>query len=358
MHRSLARGTATKMGVGKRRPGGTGEDGWAAKSALAAAVAVLAYFGPLHLDNPVLHAAAETLITLGSLTGVGLLLLRWPRSRKLPDLLLLGALSTASLTQIAFWVLPALIGESTGSIPTWSPNWVRGGAEIRLMAFVLALVGALRLHASARDGAAKAAVIAERQRIARDLHDGLAQDLAFIAAHGDRLASEFGTQHPVAIAARRALGIARGTIVDLTASTAPTTGAALGKVARELESRYAVEVDVKVASTDAANAGPDLLASEREVIVRIAREAIVNAVQHGGAQQVSVELGSPDRALLLRVRDDGCGIDTLPSSSGEFGFGLPTMRAWAASLGGRLVTRSSAGEGTEVSVRLGGEADR
>jgi signal transduction histidine kinase len=342
------------MGVRKRRSGGTGGDRWAAKSAivaLPAALAVLAYFGPLHLDNPVLHAAAETLLTLGSLTGVGLLLLRWPRSRKLPDLLLLGALSTASLTQIAFWVLPALIGESTG------PNWIRGGAELRLMAFALALLGAVRVHASARDGAAKAAVIAERQRIARDLHDGLAQDLAFIAAHGDRLASEFGTQHPVAIAARRALGIARGTIVDLTASTAPTTGAALGKVARELESRYAVEVDVKVASADAANAGPDLLASEREVIVRIAREAIVNAVQHGGAQQVSVELGSPDRALLLRVRDDGCGIDTLPSSSG-LGFGLPIMRARAASLGGRLVTRSRAGEGTEVSIRSGGEADR
>ena len=66
----------------------------------------------------------------------------------------------------------------------------------------------------------------ERRRIARDLHDGLAQDLAFIAAHGDQIAREAGEEHPLAIAARRALALSRGAIADLSASDAPSARAA------------------------------------------------------------------------------------------------------------------------------------
>ncbi|MGZ6652150.1 MAG: histidine kinase, partial [Solirubrobacteraceae bacterium] len=88
-------------------------------------------------------------------------------------------------------------------------------------------------------------MIAERQRIARDLHDGLAQDLATIALRTQRLQN--GSDRPddvLMLAARRALAISRGTIVDLSASDAPTTEAALRQVADELAARFTVLVDV------------------------------------------------------------------------------------------------------------------
>jgi signal transduction histidine kinase len=214
----------------------------------------------------------------------------------------------------------------------------------------LLLTIAVRRYADMRTGAAHAALVAERERIARDLHDGLAQDLAFIAAHGERLAAQFGAEHPLVIAARRALAVSRGTIVDLSASTAPTTAGALLSVADELERRFQVKVDVDVAG--AADGGAvELDPVDREAVVRIAREAMVNAIKHGEASRISVELGSLQSARLLRVTDDGCGIGRpVARSCDGSGVGLPTMRARAESLGGRLVARPGPAGGTQVEV--------
>ena len=147
---------------------------------------------------------------------------------------------------------------------------------------------------------ARKALAAERLRIAHDLHDGLAQDLAFIAAQGERLAREFGADHPLAIAAQRALDASRGKIVDLSASRASSTEQALREVAAEFGSRFDVAVKVDVdPGASAAQAEPS--ESERHELVRIAREAIANAVRHGGARNVTVRLGSRRDDLLLRA---------------------------------------------------------
>ena len=81
----------------------------------------------------------------------------------------------------------------------------------------------------------------ERTRLARDLHDGLAQDLAFIALYAQGLEPDLGSEHPLVIAARRALDASRGLIADLAARSAPTTGAALALVANELGRRFGVQ---------------------------------------------------------------------------------------------------------------------
>ena len=128
---------------------------------------------------------------------------------------------------------------------------------------------------------------AERRRLVCDLHDGMAQDLAFIATYAEHLVQDFGAEHPLTVAARSALAASRGFITDLSASDAPTTAAALRAVANELSIRHGVSVTVEVH-------GEDLAARTREAVVRIAREAIVNAVQHGQAQHIAVTLETHD----------------------------------------------------------------
>jgi signal transduction histidine kinase len=211
-----------------------------------------------------------------------------------------------------------------------------------------ALVGARMIHArpqreaEVRRQIAEAATARERSRIARDLHDGLAQDLAFIAAHGDRLAGEMGAEHPLAIAARRALAISRGAIAELSAPEASSAGEALRLVADELSTRFEIRVDVE------ADPRAAVASSDREDIVRIAREAIVNAARHGRARNVAVSLSPDEDRLVLRVRDDGVGIGSAPPSGG--GFGFQSMRERTMTLGGRLTARAPTGGGTELEL--------
>jgi len=228
------------------------------------------------------------------------------------------------------------------ALPPPSPNWVTPRDGLRLAGAALIFAAVLRQESRRRQAVARAAVIDERRRLARDLHDGLVQELAFISAHGDRLATDAGQQHPMAIAARRALAISRGAIADLSAVDAPTTGHALRHVADELSARYGISVHVQA---EAVSVG----ISEREDIVRIAREAIVNAARHGAARNVTVSLKTEAGHTVLRVRDDGCGMGP-DQQIAHAGFGLRSMSERAAALGGELVARELAEGGTELEV--------
>jgi signal transduction histidine kinase len=231
-------------------------------------------------------------------------------------------------------------------LPVVATNWVTLRDGLRLAAYALLLRAGYVRYAKARRSEAQAVLYSERERIARDLHDGLAQDLACIAAQGQRLDSSVGPEHPLMVATRRAIAASRGAIADLWASTAPSTDAALRLIANELEHRFDVEIDVRV-ETDAPLTGDgDLEPHQREDLVRIVREAIVNAAQHGGATRVDVALSNRERDLLVRVSDDGRGIaDTMRP-----GFGVHTMRARAASLGGQLTAYARAEGGTELEL--------
>lgn len=231
------------------------------------------------------------------------------------------------------------------ALPAIRPEWITPVDGVRGLAYALLLLAALTEWARDRRADELRAISAERQRIARDLHDGLAQDLAFIAVHGQRFAAELGPEHPLSVAAGRALAAARGTIVDLSASEAPSTEAALRRVAEELEARY----DVRVALQIDLNAYR-LEGHDREHIVRIVREAMVNAVRHGRARHVSVALAETrTHGIRLTVTDDGSGIDATLAGKAE-GFGLVAMQARAQSLGGALVTRRASAGGTELEL--------
>jgi signal transduction histidine kinase len=231
--------------------------------------------------------------------------------------------------------------------PLAPASWVTLGDVARLAGYGLLLATVIRLSVRTHEEQARDAIAAERLRIACDLHDGLAQDLAFIAAHSGRLAAELGSEHPVAIAAQRALAVSRREIVDLEASHAASLEGALREVAAELAQQFGVEV--RFAVDDGADL--DVSLADRHELVRIAREAIVNAAQHGGARHIDLALGSRRSGLLLRVADDGGGLDvsTAGRSQGT-GLGLRMMRARARVLGGELVIVPRQGRGTEVAV--------
>ncbi len=285
------------------------------------------------LSAAIHHPVSTGLVVLSSgvLLVVGVAFVIRARRGYVDGWLLATAAFLLSASRLQYLTLPAV-----------AADWVTPRDALRLGAYAMLLAVAVRQYVRWRH---QIAVAAERERIARDLHDGLAQDLAFIAAHGQRLDGALGPEHPMMVAARRALAASRGAIVDLSASGAASTGAALMAVANELRDRYAVAVEVTIKS-DA-----NLPAGDREEVVRIAREAIVNSIRHGGAKRVEVTFDGRRSEPLLRVLDDGCGIDGEPTGD-SFGFGLPTMRARAESLGGELVTRPNRKGGTVLEVML------
>jgi signal transduction histidine kinase len=250
-----------------------------------------------------------------------------------------GFLSGASLllagASLEYLVLPAI-----------ATDWVTPREGLRLGAYALLLGSGWTRFAKIHRNEVHAAISSERERIARDLHDGLAQDLACIAAQGQRLDSRLGPEHPLMVATRHALAASRGAIADLWASTAPSTEAALRLIADELAYRYDVQVQVRIEADIPLTADSDLEPSRREHLVRIAREAIVNAAVHGTARHVEVVLLRRRGNLLLRVSDDGRGI----SDTERSGFGLRTMRARAAVLGGQLSAHPREEGGTELEL--------
>jgi signal transduction histidine kinase len=211
------------------------------------------------------------------------------------------------------------------------------------LAFGLILIAALQVLVQRQRADIDECVARERRRLAGLLHDGLAQDLALIAAYESRLTEDLGVEHPVTIAARRALSAVRGAIIDLSASDEPTATDALRAVADELARRHGVRI--------AVDTGQEALAgAAREAVVRIVREAIVNAVRHGGAKNIIVRLQTDGSQLTMTIDDDGCGLGPTGSARPQQGYGLRAMDEWARQLGGQLTTEQGAHGGTAVTV--------
>lgn len=241
-------------------------------------------------------------------------------------------LAGASLCQLTVRTLP--IGE------------VGTGAAMRLLAAATLLSAAVVLERRVRSRMARAAALAERRRVARDLHDGIAQDLAFIAAQGSQIAAKMGEEHPVVVAARRALAVSRSTISDLSDPAGATASEALDAIAQELRDRFDVAIAVHT------EIDGHLPSGVREHLSRIAREAIANAARHGQARNVLVSLRWGERGVALRVVDDGCGIPVNGGGATPEGFGLRSMRERAGALGGDLTVRPAPQGGTELEVVL------
>lgn len=226
--------------------------------------------------------------------------------------------------------------------------WVTAATVLR-MAFYATLVGSSVVEIRGYwHTVAEVAVLEERRRIARDLHDGLAQELAFTATQARALADR--SEHPtrarlIAAAAERALDESRRAIAALTRPLDEPLEVAVAQCAEEVCGRFGAALVLDVQPGIAA--APDA----REALLRILREAVSNAVRHGRAASVTVRLSGPEPVRLC-VEDDGAGFDAsdLRHLSGRFG--LVSMRERAEGLGGTFSLASRSPGGTTVEVVL------
>lgn len=196
----------------------------------------------------------------------------------------------------------------------------------------------------------------ERERLARDIHDTLAQTLAGLTLIAERAGRQFGDGRPEAAAesiatverlSRDALAEARGLVARM---AAVPSDAALGDAVDRLVDRFRAEVGLTIdLDLDLDSAG----AVSREaqlVILRCLQEALANVRKHAAATHVGVRVETDDDgSALLTVSDDGRGFDPDAVRSG---FGLDGMGDRVALAGGELDVASDPGAGTTLTVRL------
>jgi signal transduction histidine kinase len=230
--------------------------------------------------------------------------------------------------------------------PTLFTSYVSVGDVLRLGFYLAILAGVLSDIVRYERHLSEAAVLEERQRLARDLHDGLAQELAYISAQAQRLAGGpmADGAHRIAQSAERALRESRYAISALMEPPGSSLRDMVAQAALDAgRGKARVEVDVGEAV--------DLAPQAREALRRIVAEAAGNAVRHGGASRVRVALRGDGDGVVVLISDDGRGFD-VHGGIAPGSFGLLGMRERAEGLGGSFVLRSAAGEGTTVEVRL------
>jgi signal transduction histidine kinase len=235
--------------------------------------------------------------------------------------------------------------------PTAYSAWVYTGDILRICSSLALFAGLAAEVARYERGMARAAVLDDRRRIARDLHDGLAQELSFIANESRRARRAPGVPEResavldrIATAAQRALDESRDAILALSRDDDEPLDAALARAAEDVAGRMGGDVRLEL------DPRAELAPAARDALVRIVREAMTNAFRHGRASAVEVTL-SVGSGIRLEVSDDGAGFDPAAEERGG-GFGLTSMRERAEALGGELLVMSRPGEGARVEVVL------
>lgn len=219
-----------------------------------------------------------------------------------------------------------------------------------------------RLSAEGTRAAARLATAEERNRLAREIHDTLAQNLAGITLYLEAAAEALpGSSERAREGMRQALELARTTMQEARRSVADLRAAplrdrtlpeALGDLAALAASESGADLDYTPPS-----AFPRLPARVEAGLYRIAQEALTNITRHAQAHRITLTLRQEDRMVVLAVCDDGVGFDPerrsqptgTPGHEGHYG--LIGMGERARLLGATLTLESAPGEGTCVEVR-------
>jgi signal transduction histidine kinase len=289
--------------------------------------------GPTQPDPPLLLAMSlslQALLSLLALIGFGL------RYRNRGDDLdrWLASAATLSLFSALYRVFTPLVASTAVSI----------GDFLRVIAFGVLLVGVWRAISSAEFGRA---VAEERARVAREIHDGLAQYLFALATHASML--ESGEPTTAAIARIKELAVtaqqeARFAVLALSSAggSAPFD-AALRRYVEFLVADGALDVDVEI--DPRVRLAPD----EQIEVFRIVQEGLANVRKHAGAASAVVRIWTRDGQRFVTVTDDGLGFEEQTGGAGQ---GLRNIRQRAASIAGAASVRSHPGRGTTVEIAL------
>jgi signal transduction histidine kinase len=228
--------------------------------------------------------------------------------------------------------------------PLAGTAFVSQGDFLRLLAYSVLLVGVWR---AIRSTEFRRAVAEERARVAREIHDGLAQYLFAVTTHVSMLESGNDTAETLPrlkAAALAAQQEARFAVLALSsaAGSAPFD-AALRRYVDFLTADGRLEVELEIDS--AVHLAPD----EQIEVFRIVQEGLANTRRHAGARKAWVTITQRGMDRLLALYDDGMGFET---PSGGAGQGLRNMRERAAAIGGAFSLRSVPGRGTALEVVL------
>jgi signal transduction histidine kinase len=288
--------------------------------------------GPTAGGHPALVTLQLVTATLYGVAAAGFL--RW--SRRLGDGFLLWLAIAAALA--AFSHL------NYSLYPFSYAQLVHTGDIFRLCFYATLLVGSMREIWSYWHALSEAAVLEERRRIACDLHDGLAQELAYLARNLDSADGEAGkeTLDLLRGAVERAQHESRRIVRALTAPCAEPVEPVevlLAQATAEVAKRFHLGLQLDLVP------GVKVSAAREDALVRIACEAVANAARHSGANWVHLKLERDGPRLRLRVSDKGRGFDPAVTHGG---FGLASMRQRARSVGGELWISSVPGQGSEV----------
>ena len=228
--------------------------------------------------------------------------------------------------------------------PRVSSDFISQGDFLRLLAYGVLLVGVWRAISFAEFGRA---VAEERARVAREIHDGLAQYLFAVSTHASMLESGAPLEQTLPKlkeAAAAAQQEARFAVLALSSAsgTAPFD-AALRRYVEFLTADGVLAVDVEI--------DPQILLAPDEQIevFRIVQEGLANVRKHAGAQRAEVWIGQRLGRRIVSVSDDGVGFDGEEAAAGQ---GLRNMRLRAKTIDGGFNLRSRPGRGTALEVVL------
>ncbi|MCW2796653.1 ATP-binding protein [Nocardioides sp.] len=193
---------------------------------------------------------------------------------------------------------------------------------------------------------------AERRRIARDLHDGVVQDLAGTTYSISAVARDAGTPtetraslQGATVALRASLRGLRSLLAEIHPPELHAEGLAAA-LADLIAPASAAGIQASV-SVEGAEIGSDAGVA---LVWRVAQEAVRNAIRHSGASTLAVTVRRDDTKLVLEVVDDGAGFD--PAVRDPDRFGLRGLRSLVTDIGGKLEVRSAVGEGTTVRMEV------
>ena len=223
--------------------------------------------------------------------------------------------------------------------PVVSSSFVSQGDFLRLISYSVLLVGVWRAIRFAEFGRA---VAEERARVAREIHDGLAQYLFTVSTHASMLEGE--TAERIKEAAAAAQQEARFAVLALSSASGNAPfDAALRRYVDFLTADGELEVELDV--DPSLSLAPD----EQIEVFRIVQEGLANVRKHAGASRAEVLIGPRGTDRVVVVRDNGAGFNGDTDPAGQ---GLKNLRQRAAAIGGAFTLRSTPGQGTALEVTL------
>jgi len=226
-------------------------------------------------------------------------------------------------------------------------DFLYAGDLFRIAAVAAWGIGTVRVISEYQRTHAETVRLEERRRVARHLHDGVAQELAFMSTQMQWLAREVGpgpAASQIMDSLQRALDESRGAISALSRPAYEPLHLALAHAAEEVAGRLGARLKLELEE------GVAVSAAWEEALPQILREAVANAVRNGRARRVTVHLRDKD-GIWLRISDDGEGFDVSHPRS-DTNFGLAGIKERTESLGGEFKLTSEPGQGTSVEILL------